>query len=302
MSSQNTLLVNMTKYPKYENMVQYKNMNKNLLCKKMNLHTCDERCPRSHSMEELPVVCCIDGINCSNYKYKTCPFIHPGDVLITKEDYYKRMYQFIAPYETDKKTVCRFVDIGCRISKCRKAHSVKELNISICDCYRKNCPFYHKQRDECLTKEEYYERLKSWVQTPNKLNKNMLCRYVDIGCRREDCPYAHNIQELIVHTCIFTDCKKNCVFMHRNETIDKYEYYERVYHYTQPLKPRTVLCDNKYCKDIKCKYAHSFNEFKVSDCIRENRCKKHCCPFKHPDDCLDKQVYYQRMKYSLFPN
>lgn len=269
-----------------------------LLCKKMNIKNCKETCERAHSLNELEIINCHNQDNCYN---KNCPFLHPNET-ITDQEYFNRMYKYISPYETNYTSVCRYCDIGCKIEKCRKAHSIDELVISDCDCFRTDCPFFHKQRDEHISKEQYFLRLKSWVKTIKKSNKSMLCRYINIGCQRTECPYAHNIRELKIHKCIFNNCKLNCIFLHNDETIDKQEYFERMLNFIEPIKPKTVLCHNKHCKDNKCLYAHSFEEYKISDCIRGSKCKKHCCPFRHPKENIDKNTYYQRMLYSLHPN
>ena len=282
----------------YQTSQNYKTQ-KYLLCKKINLNNCDGSCERSHSIDQLEIINCFYGIKCKN---TDCPYIHPDDKNITKEEYFHRMYDYILPYESNFTSICRYSDIGCKIEKCRKAHSVDELIISYCNCFRSECPFYHKQRDEHITKEEYFNRMKSWVKTMKKLNKKMLCRYINIGCQRNDCPYAHNMRELKVHKCIFNSCKSTCIFLHNNETIDKQEYFERMLNFIEPIKPKTVLCHYKNCYDKKCLYAHSFDEYKVSQCIRTNKCKKHCCPFKHPNENLEDKIYYQRMLHALHPN
>jgi hypothetical protein len=271
---------------------------KNLLCKKMNLQCCDESCKRSHSKDELIMVQCHYGINCNNVK---CLFLHPNDI-VTKDEYYQKMYNYISPYETDFTTICRYSDIGCKIERCRKAHSINELKISDCDCYRDNCTFYHKERDFNITTEEYYTRMKNSIITLNKTNKTKLCRYINIGCQRDDCPYAHSIRELKVKHCLFNNCTSNCVFLHINETIDKQEYFERMLKHISPLKPKTVICHYKNCKDSNCKFAHSYDRLIISNCIRNNKCKKHCCPFRHPNENFNKDIYYKRMLHSLHPN
>jgi hypothetical protein len=275
------------------------NSQKYLLCKKMNINTCKDTCQRAHSINELEIIHCYKGFKCNNDK---CPFIHPKDDPITEDEYFKRMYDYISPYESNYTSVCRYCDIGCKIELCRKAHSVDQLVFSECDCFRSDCPFFHKERDEHISKEQYFLRMKSWVKTIKKSNKNMLCRYINIGCQRTDCPYAHNIRELNVHKCIFNNCKSNCIFLHNYETIDKQEYFERMLDFIEPIKPKTVLCHNKECNNNKCLYAHSIDEYKISECIRGIKCKKHCCPFKHPNENFDKKTYYERMLYSLHPN
>ena len=271
---------------------------KYLLCKKMNLYNCNSYCLRSHNIDELEVIDCHYGNEC---KMNKCPFMHPKD-NITKQNYYKRMYEYILPYETEYTSVCRYTDIGCKIEKCRKAHSADKLIISKCDCFKLlNCPFYHENRDKNITKEQYFIRMKNWVKTLKKSNKELLCRYINIGCRRNNCPYAHNIKELNIHKCIFTNCKSDCVFLHNNETIGKQEYFERMLKFILPIKPFSVLCEKKNCNN-KCMYAHTFEEFLVTSCIRGIKCKKHCCPFKHPGENLDKDTYYNRMSYAHYPN
>lgn len=273
---------------------------KYLLCKKMNINTCKKTCERAHSISELEIINCYKGIKCSNVK---CPFIHPGDVPVTDEEYFKKIYNYILPYESNYTSICRYCDIGCKIEMCRKAHSIEQLVFSECDCFSSDCPFFHKQRDEYISKKQYFLRMKSWVKTMKKSNKNMLCRYIDIGCQRIECPYSHDIKELNIHKCIFNNCKSNCVFLHNYETIDKDEYFERMLKFIEPIKSKTVLCHNKQCNDNKCLYAHSFDEYKISYCIRGIKCKKHCCPFKHPNENnLDKKIYYERMLCSLHPN
>lgn len=277
------------------------NMNqKNLLCKKMNINCKDINCLRSHSFDELIVTKCIYDTKCKNHR---CPFIHSNDSPITKEKYYNRMYEYINPYDSYKTSICRYYKIGCKVKDCRKAHSIDELNISECDCYRDDCTFYHKYRDENITKEEYFERMKNWSKIFDKSDKKLLCRYINIGCKRTDCPYAHSIKDLKVHKCIFSDCKNTCVFLHKDETIDKQEYFERMLHHIQPFKPNTILCsDKEYCTESNCKYAHNYSNLIVSECVRGNSCKKHCCPFKHPYENLSKTIYYNRMVISKFPN
>ena len=212
------------------------------------------------------------------------------------------MYDYISPYVSLYTSVCRYTDIGCKIEKCRKAHSIDELIMSNCDCVKLDCPFYHQKRDENITKEQYFIRMKSWVKTLKKSNKNLLCRYINIGCRRIDCPYAHNIEELNVHKCIFNNCKSKCIFLHENETINKQEYYKRMLNFIIPIKPYTVLCCYKNCNIKNCLYAHSYEQFVESDCIRSINCKKHCCPFKHSFENFDKNVYFNRMLVSVYPN
>jgi hypothetical protein len=279
--------------------MQYFMNQQNLLCKKMNLQCCKNDCNRSHSIDELIITNCHHGDQCKNCK---CPFVHPFDSPITKQKYYHRMYDYISPYESNKTTVCRYYEIGCKIEKCKKAHNIKELTISNCDCFRDECPFYHQNRDKNITKQEYFDRIKSWVKTLKKSDKNLICRYINIGCQRADCPYAHNIRELNVHNCIFKDCKSYCVFLHNGETIDKQEYFDRMLDYIKPILPKTVLCYNSNCKYNKCLYAHSYNDLIITECIRGNKCKKHCCPFKHPQEFLNKNTYYNRMKIARFPN
>jgi len=271
---------------------------KHLLCKKMNLQNCDQDCPRSHNIEQLKIINCIHAGNCINDK---CPYKHPNE-LLSKQQYYDRMYNYVKPYISAYTSICRYIDIGCKIDKCRKAHSIDELVMSECDCYRNECPFFHSNRDENITKEYYFTRMKKWNKTLNKSNKNMLCRYIEIGCQRNDCPYAHSIRELNIHKCIFKNCKSSCIFLHCNETIDKQQYFDRILKYILPIKPFTVVCHNDNCKDNECLFAHSFEEFIISDCIRGNKCKKHCCPFKHPNENYDKKTYYERMMYSMHPN
>ena len=275
------------------------NIEKNLLCKKMNIYNCDDNCKKAHTIDELEFSECFQGSKCIN---TNCPFIHPNDKIITKQEYFERIYNYILPYESNYTSICRYSDIGCKIEFCRKAHNINELIISHCNCIRKDCPFFHKYRDDDITKEEYFERMKNWVKIIKKSNKTMLCRYINIGCQRINCPYAHNIDELNIHQCIFKNCKNNCVFLHTYENINKQEYFNRMLSFIEPIKPLTVLCYYKNCKNNKCLYSHSFEEFKISSCIRQDKCKKHCCPFKHPNEHLDKKTYYQRMLHALFPN
>ena len=272
---------------------------KHLLCKKMNIKNCKSDCTRAHTINELEQIYCVHGINCNK---NICPYVHPNELNINKQEYFDRMYNYISPYISAYTSVCRYCEIGCKIIKCRKAHSVEELVISECDCFRNDCPFYHENRDKNITNEQYFIRMKSWVKTLKKSNKNLLCRYINIDCQRKDCPYAHNISELNIHKCIFNNCKSTCVFLHKYETIDKQEYYERILKFIEPIKPYTVLCDNKNCKNKNCLYAHSYEQFTVSECIRGIKCKKHCCPFKHSDENLNKNTYYERMRYALYPN
>jgi len=271
---------------------------KYLLCKKMNLYNCNSDCNRAHNIDELVITDCYHGNEC---KMNKCPFMHP-DEIISKQNYYERMYRYILPYESQYTSVCRYIDIGCKIEKCRKAHSVDELIISKCDCFKlDNCPFYHEFRDKNMNKEQYFLRMKSCLKTLNKSNKDLLCRYINIGCRRNNCPYAHNIEELNIHKCIFTDCKSNCVFLHNNEIMSKEEYFERMLKFIVPMKPYSVICHKNKCNK-RCLYAHTFQQFIVTPCIRDIKCKKHCCPFKHPDEDFDKEVYYKRMSYTHYPN
>lgn len=274
---------------------------RNLLCKRMNLKKCPETCNRAHNINELEISICNKGANCNNTK---CPFVHSHQEfnLVNKQNYYKQMYKYTNPYETDRTSVCRYSSIGCKIVKCRKAHTINELRITECDCFRNNCPFYHIERDAHITKQEYFERMKQHQNVISKSSNEMLCRYVDIGCQRLDCPYAHSSEDLIVHKCIFSNCKSNCVFMHPDEHISKQEYYERMKNYVVPLKPLTVICHDNNCLDDKCMFAHSFDEFRVSYCVRGDKCKKHCCPFAHPSENLSDDVYYQRMLNSMHPN
>ena len=59
--------------------------------------------------------------------------------------------------------------------------------------------------------------------------------------------------------------KNSNMFLHNDEVIKKSEYFTRIYKFTETLKIGTVVCQDKYCKDRKCKYAHSLNEFVVSN-------------------------------------
>ena len=204
-------------------------------------------------------------------------------------------------YQTHKTTICRYIDIGCKIEKCRKAHSLEELSFSNCDCSRENCPFFHSQRDKHISKKEYFERMKNSIKILDKSNKHLLCRYIIIGCQRENCPYAHDIHELVVKKCIFSNCRSNCVYVHENETINKIQYFNKIIDFIKPFKPKSILCRLKSCNS-NCRYAHSYNEFIVIDCIRGNNCKKHCCPFRHPFEQLDKLTYYNRMNCAMYPN
>ena len=271
-----------------------------LLCKKMNTDCNDINCPRSHSVEELIITNCIHGYNC---KKQNCPYVHPYDKNLTKKEYFERMYNYISPYESYKTSICRYYKLGCKIQNCRKAHSSNELVISKCDCYREEeCSFYHENRDKNITREQYFDRMKTFSKIIKKSDKNLLCRYINIGCQRKDCPYAHSIDELTVHKCIFKNCKKGCIFIHNNENINKKEYFERMLKHIQPFKPKNILCHIKNCDNYKCKYAHDYSDVNIPNCIRENLCKKHCCPFIHPSENLSKTVYYNRMLISKYPN
>jgi hypothetical protein len=281
-----------------------KNINqKQLLCKKMNVNCDIDNCPRSHSINELVLENCYYNENC---KKQNCPYIHPYDSPITKVQYFDRMYKYINPYQSFKSSICRYYDIGCKIENCRKAHSIDELQITECDCYKIDCYFYHKNRDENISKKDYFNRMKVFIKTIEKEDNKLLCRYINIGCQREDCPYAHNINELKVHNCIFNNCKNfkqnKCVFLHKNETIDKIEYFERMLKHIQPFEKNNILCNKINCKNINCKYSHSYSDLIIPNCIRESNCKKHCCPFIHPHENLTKKVYYNRMLTSKFPN
>lgn len=282
---------------KYENMIMNVVRDNTLLCKKMNLRTCDETCKRSHSLEQLQIVGCIYGNNCEDKKYKTCPFMHPDEISITNEQYYTKMYQFVAPYEINKTRVCS--RILCDDKSCEKAHNVEQLIVVKCDCYRKYCLLYHEERDINITKEEYFKRMNN-NEKLNNTSKNILCRYIEIGCRRKDCPYAHTIDELEVIKCMRRNCK--CDLFHSDQNIIKSEYYKSRYIYSEQLKPFTIMCEKKNCNDKKCLYAHSFKQFVVSKCVRQNRCKKLSCPFKHPEQKQDKYFFYQKMIKSHLPN
>jgi len=205
-------------------------------------------------------------------------------------------------HKTQKTTICRYTNIGCKIEKCRKAHSADELEFSKCDCLYENCPFYHEQRDIYISKNEYFKRMKNSIKILDKSNKHFLCRYININCQRINCPYAHNIDELIIKKCIFDNCKSECVYLHNNETINKLQYYKRMIEFIKPFQPKTILCHSQKCNKNSCQYAHSYSEFKITDCIRGNNCKKHCCPFKHPFEDLDKNTYYNRMCHAMYPN
>ena len=164
---------------------------RNILCKRMNLKKCPETCNRAHNINELEISICNKGANCNNTK---CPFVHSHQEfnLVNKQNYYEQMYKYTNPYETDRTAVCRYSSIGCKIVKCRKAHTVNELRITECDCFRNNCPFYHIERDAHITKQQYFERMKQHQNVISKSSNEMLCRYVDIGCQRLDCPYENN--------------------------------------------------------------------------------------------------------------
>lgn len=279
--------------------IQSKNQ-KFLLCKNMNIKNCKSDCPRSHNIYELEQIDCFNGINCKNIN---CPYIHPNEINITKQQYFDRMYNYISPYVNLYTTICRYSEIGCKITKCTKAHSIDELILSNCDCFRSDCPFYHEKRDKNITKQQYFTRMKSWVKILKNSNKKLLCRYINIGCQRINCPYAHNIDELNMHKCIFKNCNsETCIFLHEYEKINTEEYYNRMLNFISPIKPYTVLCHYDKCNNKNCLYAHSYEQFVVSNCIRQSKCKKHCCPFKHPNEYLNKKTYYERMGYSLYPN
>ena len=276
---------------------------KQLLCKKMNINCNIINCPRSHYIDELEIVNCYHNENC---KKQNCPYIHPYDEPVTKVQYFDRMYKYINPYQSFKTSICRYYEIGCKIENCRKAHSVDELQITECDCYKSNCYFYHKNRDEGISKQNYFNRMKNYIKIIEKEDKKLLCRYINIGCQREDCPYAHNIKELKIYKCMFINCinyKQNkCVFLHENENFYINEYFERMLKFIQPFEKNNILCHKNNCKDKNCNYSHSYSELIVPNCIRGTNCKKHCCPFIHPQENLTKNVYYSRMLTSKFPN
>lgn len=274
--------------------------NRNLLCKKMNIYCNRENCDRSHSIDELVISNCIYDEKCKNLE--KCPFVHKFDLPINKDEYFKRMFRYINPYSTFKTTICRYSEKGCKIENCRKAHNEKELKITECDCFRENCVFYHKNKDENITKQEYYKRMENWLKIFEKPNKKFLCRYINIGCNRPNCQYAHDIKDLYVHKCIFDDCYSKCVFLHRNETIDKHEYFERMLNFIQPFKENSILCNLKQCNKQKCKYAHNKNELLLTNCNRGSLCKYKNCPFYHPNENFSKDLYYERMILVKYPN
>ena len=277
-------------------------MNTQYLCKKMFVYCDRDNCNRAHSQDELKIHNCIYDKTCKNTR---CPFIHSNDEFISNDDYYKRMLKYINPYDSYKTSVCRYTNKGCKIENCRKDHNEEELKIAECDCFRKECPFYHESRDININKKEYYQRMVNFCKITKNNDKNILCRYINLECRRPNCPYAHNIEELEVHKCIFKTCKtKNCPFLHNDEKIEKIQYFNRMLIYSKQFESKTICCDNKNCKIKNCKYAHSEHELKQIPCIREN-CKKENCPFVH-NLKTDKNVYYNNMLKSIlnyvFPN
>jgi len=277
-------------------------MDNQYLCKKMFIECNRHNCNRAHSQDELKIHFCIYDKDCKNNK---CPFIHSGDEFISNNDYYKRMLNYINPYSSYKTSICRYIDKGCKFENCRKAHNEEELKITECDCFRKECPFYHEPRDMNISKKEYYQRMVEFCKITKNNDKNLLCRYINLGCKRPNCPYAHNIEELEVHKCIFKTCKKeNCPFLHNDEKIEKIQYFNRILKYIRPFEDKTICCENKTCKKENCKYAHSEHELKQIHCIRD-KCKKENCPFIHLHK-IDKKIYYNKMLKSIldsvFPN
>jgi len=275
-------------------------MNNLYLCKRMFVNCDNHNCDRAHSQDELKIHNCIYDKTCKNTK---CPFIHSEDEYISNMEYYERMLKYINPYNSYKTTLCRYLNKGCKFENCRKAHNEDELKITECDCFRDNCPFYHNYRDENITKTEYYNRMANFCKITDNNNKNLLCRYIHLECKRPNCPYAHCIDELEVHTCIFKTCKtKNCPFVHNDEKITKTQYFDRILKYIQPFDAKTIICSEhfKICKNKNCKYAHSQIELKQIKCIRNN-CKKEKCPFVH-DIKITMNDYYNKMIKSIFPN
>lgn len=272
-------------------------MEKHYLCKKMLINCNTRECKRAHSQDELKIHKCIYNTTCKNTR---CPFIHTNDEIISDEEYYKRMLKYINPYDSYKTTICRYTNNGCNLQNCRKAHVKEELRITECDCFRDNCPFYHKNRDENITINEYYNRMVNFCNLTDKNDKKLLCRYINLECKRPNCPYSHSMNELEVHKCIFKICKtRNCPFIHDKEEITKLQYFNRMIDYIKPFEKKTILCE-KNCKNIKCNYAHSSDELKQIQCIRKN-CKKENCPFVH-DIKINMNEYYNKMLKTIFPN
>lgn len=273
-------------------------MEKEYLCKRMFVNCDKNNCNRSHSQNELKIHNCIYNETCKNTR---CPFIHTNDDYISDDDYYKRMLNYINPYDSYKTTLCRYLNKGCKFENCRKAHNENELRITECDCFRDNCPYYHNYRDKNITKTKYYNRMVEFCKITENNDKNLLCRYINLNCKRQSCPYAHNIDELKVHKCIFKICKTaNCPFLHNDENITKKQYYHRILKYIKPFETKTILCSDKLCKTINCKYAHSREELKQTNCIRK-KCKKENCPFIH-DVKITITEYYNKMIKSILPN
>jgi hypothetical protein len=273
-------------------------MEKHYLCKRMFVNCNIHECKRAHSQNELKIHKCIYDTTCKNSR---CPFIHTNDENISNDEYYKRMLKYINPYDSYKTTVCRYTIKGCNFENCRKAHNKEELRITKCDCFRDNCPFYHDDRDENITIDKYYNRMIEFCKITDNNDKKILCRYIDLGCKRPNCPYSHSIEELEMHKCIFKICKtRNCPFIHNNEKITKIQYFNRMLKYIKPFETRTILCDDLNCKNKNCKYAHSKEELKQIDCIRKN-CKKENCPFIHSFK-INISDYYNKMLKSIFPN
>ena len=61
----------------------YSQSQKFLLCKKMNIKNCKGDCQRAHNIHELEKINCINGLDCKNVK---CPYIHPNEFNMTKEE------------------------------------------------------------------------------------------------------------------------------------------------------------------------------------------------------------------------
>jgi hypothetical protein len=255
----------------------------------------------AHSKEELQITYCPKNTQCETKNI--CPFLHTNDHHVNIDQYYERMYHYVRPYESVKVTLCKYLHKGCIFQNCRKAHNEEELQFNVCLCQNSTCYFYHPERDTSITKQQYYQRMLDRMQIFDENNNKYICRYYDIGCRRVNCTYAHSVQELQVHKCLFKTCRsETCMFIHRNDCLTKEQYFLRMLQHSHPLPPKSIVCDRlAKCNQQKCLYAHSVDEIVITNCIRGNKCKKNNCPFQHPFLQLSKQQYFLKIIKEKLP-
>lgn len=142
-----------------------------------------------------------------------------------------------------KVVMCRFANLGCPVPNCGYAHKPEELTAIMCkhgdrcmfDRRRPNfsndkrpCGMFHPGED--TSTDSIYKRALEFgkpYELKELLNKSSVCNMA--GCKRENCTFAHNADEICIPYCVFGKyCPGygKCRFEH-NYKMTKKEYFDR---------------------------------------------------------------------------